>query len=147
MKASTRSAVAVLAVVVLAGCTANEAPRDTRETSSADGATASPQAASDSPETASPTKKPTQIPAEPVSKEVPGVALRKDGKTPITCNEWSGLSNRRQRDLVFSALVQSMVIPVTDSKVGKARRMVDTDCKAEPGSGAYVVALRAARSV
>ena len=73
--------------------------------------------------------------------------MHKNGKTPITCSEWPGLSNDRQRSLVFSALVQSLVIPVTDSKVSKARQMVDSDCRKELKSVAYVVAMRAAESV
>jgi hypothetical protein len=147
MKASAWSAVAALTVVFLAGCSATGGPGDTSDTSSAKAATASPLTATDSPTTASPTQNPSQKPADPVSNEVPSIALRKDGKTPIRCTEWPGLSNDRQRSVVFSALVQSLVIPVTDSKVGKARRMVDTDCRAKPASGVYVVALRAAKSV
>ena len=73
--------------------------------------------------------------------------MRKDGKTPIKCAQWPSLSNDRQRSLVFSALVQSLVVPVTDSKVSKARQMVDSDCRKAPKSVAYLVAMRAAERV
>jgi hypothetical protein len=149
MKAPTWSAVAVLAVVVLSGCTSADEPGDASEKSSPGAATASPQASasSDGPKTAEPTQFPSPNYADSASRDIPGNAMRKDGKTPIKCSEWPGLSNDRQRSLVFSALVQSLVIPVTDSKVSKASQLVDSNCKKEPKAVAYLVAMRAAERV
>ena len=146
MKASALPA-AALVVVLLVGCTATDGPGDTTESPSPEAATSSPKAPADSPETASPPLSPFPNPADAAKPDIPNIALRKDGKTPITCAEWPGLSDGRQRDLVFSALVQSLVIPVTDAKVNEARKMVDTECKAAPRSAAYIVALGAAGSV
>ena len=147
MKAPTWWAAAALAVGVLAGCSSTDAPGDASEKSSPEAAAASPQAASDSPETPRPTQFPSPDYAGSTSRDIPSNAMRKNGKTPITCAEWPGLSNDRQRSLVFSALVQSLVVPVTDSKVNKARRMVDSDCRNKPKSAAYLVAMRAAERV
>ena len=138
---------AALVVVVLAGCGASEGPGDTSESPSPKAATSSPKAAAESPETASPPLSPFPNPADAANPDIPNIALRKDGKTPITCAEWPGLSDGRQRDLVFSALVQSLVIPVTDAKVNEARQMVDTECKTAPRTAAYIVALGVAGSV
>jgi hypothetical protein len=146
MKASALPAVA-LVVVVLAGCTATDDPRETSESPSPEAATSPPKAPADSPEAATPIPTSFPSPIETAKPDIPSIALRKDGKTPITCAEWPGLSGDRQRDLVFSALVQSLVIPVTDAKVSKARQMVDADCRSEPRSAAYVVALRAGRGM
>jgi hypothetical protein len=147
MKASTWTAAATLVGAVLVGCTASDEPGGTSDNPSPKTATTSPRAAGDSPKTAEPTPSPSRMPTNPTSRDIPSNALGKDGKTPITCADWSGLSNDRQRSLVFSALVQSLVVPVTDSKVKKAQQMVDSDCRNEPDSAAYVVALRAAMSV
>jgi hypothetical protein len=129
------------------GCNATDGPGETSESPSPGTATSSPKAPADSPETASPPLSPFPNPADAANPDIPNIALRKDGKTPITCAEWPGLSDGRQRDLVFSALVQSLVIPVTDTKVNEARQMVDTECRASPRSAAYIVALGAAGSV
>ncbi len=147
MKAPTWSVAAVLAVAVLAGCTSTDSPGDASEGSSPEAATVSPQAASESPKTPAPTRFPSPDYAGSASRDIPSNAMRKNGKTPITCAEWPGLSSDRQRSLVFSALVQSLVVPVTDSKVSKARQMVDTDCRKEAKSAAYLVAMRAAERV
>ncbi len=146
MKASALPA-AALAVVILGGCTATDEPGDASESSSPEAATSSPKTPAASPETASPTPSSLPNPADSGKPDIPNIALRKDGKTPIPCAEWPDLSDGRQRDLVFSALVQSLVIPVTDAKVNDARQKVDVDCKARPASGAYLVALRAARNM
>jgi len=147
MKAPTWWAAAALAVGVLAGCSASDSPGDASEKPSPEAAAVSPQAASDSPKTPRPTQFPSPDYAGSASRDIPSNAMRKNGKTPITCAEWPGLSNDRQRSLVFSALVQSLVVPVTDSKVNKARQMVDSDCRAKPKSAAYLVAMRAAERV
>jgi hypothetical protein len=147
MKASAWLAAAALTVAALAGCTSADGPGDASEKSSPEAAAVSPQAASDSPKTPRPTQFPSPDYAGSASRDIPSNAMHKNGKTPIKCSEWPGLSNDRQRSLVFSALVQSLVVPVTDSKVSKARQMVDSDCKKEPKSVAYVVAMRAAESV
>ncbi|MGH3474426.1 MAG: hypothetical protein ACRDOT_05860 [Aeromicrobium sp.] len=146
MKASALPAAAV-AVAVLVGCSASDEPGDTSESSSPEAAASSAKPSSDSPGTAPPIQDSFQNPADSAKPDIPNIALRKDGKTPFTCAEWPGLSDDRQRDLVFSALVQAVVVPVTDAKVNEARQKVDTDCKSEPRSAAYVVALRAAMSV
>jgi hypothetical protein len=146
MKASALPAAALL-VVLLGGCTATDGPGDSSESSSPEAASSSPKAPADSPETASPNLSPFPDPADSAKPDIPNIALRKDGKTPIKCAEWPGLPDGRQRDVVFSALVQSLVIPVTDAKVDEARQKVDTDCKAKPSSAAYIVALRTARSM
>ena len=138
---------AALVVVVLAGCGATDEPGAASESPSPEAATSSPKASAASPETASPPLSPFPNPADAANPDIPNIALRKDGKTPITCAEWPGLSDGRQRDLIFSALVQSLVIPVTDGKVNKARQMVDTECQAAPRTAAYIVALGAAGSV
>ncbi|MFZ0141214.1 MAG: hypothetical protein WAL70_09035 [Aeromicrobium sp.] len=147
MKAPAWLAAATLVVGTLAGCTSTDAPGDASDKSSPEAAATSPQAASDSPKTPRPTQFPSPNYAESASRDIPSNAMRKDGKTPIKCAEWPGLSNDRQRSLVFSALVQSLVIPVTDSKVSKARQTVDSDCRNEPKSVAYMVAMRAAERV
>jgi len=144
MKPHRWPAAAALAVGVLAGCSATDAPGDASEKSSPEAAAVSPQAASDSPKTPRPTQFPSPNYAESASRDIPSNAMHKNGKTPIKCSEWPGLSNDRQRSLVFSALVQSLVIPVTDSKVSKASQLVDSDCKKEPKAVAYMVAMRAA---
>ena len=146
MKGSALPA-AALAVAVLVGCGATDEPGDASESSAPEAATSSPKAPADSPEIAPPTKNSFPDPADPAKPDIPSIALRKDGKTPITCAEWPDLSDDRQRELVFSALVQSLVIPVTDAKVNEARKMVNTGCNSEPKSAAYVVALRAGRSM
>jgi len=147
MKAPMWSAAAVLAVGVLAGCSATDAPGDASERSSPKAAAVSPQAASDSPKTPRPTQFPSPDYVGSASRDIPSNAMHKNGKTPITCAEWPGLSNDRQRSLVFSALVQSLVVPVTDSKVNKARKIVDSDCRNKPKSAAYLAAMRAAERV
>lgn len=144
MKASAVPA-AALVVVLLGACATTDEP-DAGESSSPDAATSSPKAPADSPEAATPTPSAFPDPAE-AKPDIPNIALRKDGKTPISCSEWPGLSDARQRDIVFSALVQSFVIPITDPKVNETRRTVDGDCKARPVAAAYMVALRAARSM
>ena len=146
MRGSVLPAAAV-AVAVLVGCSGTDEPGETRESSSPEAATSSPKAPSASPATAPPNQDSFQNPADSAKPDIPNIALRQDGKTPITCAEWPGLSNDRQRDIVFSSLVQAVVVPVTDSKVNEARQVVDSDCKSEPKSAAYVVALRAAMSV
>ena len=146
MKASALPA-AALAVAVLVGCSATDEPGDASKSSSPEAATSSPKAPAGSPETLPPTLDSFQNPADSAKPDIPSIALRKDGKTPFTCAEWPGLSDDRQRDIVFSALVQAVVVPVTDAKVNEARQMVDADCRSEPKSAAYVVALRAAMSV
>ncbi len=147
MKAPLWPAAVALAAAVLAGCTSTDAPGAASEKSSPEAAVASSRAASDSPKTAAPTRFPSPDHADSASRDIPGNAMRKDGKTPITCAEWPGLSDDRQQSLVFSALVQSLVVPVTDSKVSKVRQLVDSDCRDEPTTVAYLAAMRAAERV
>src|SRR5687768_13935471 len=77
---------------------------------------------------------------------LPNIALHEDSKTPITCDEWPGLSDDIQDELVSHALVKSGKAPATDAKVSKAREIVHAECEVVPQSVVYEVATRAAMS-
>lgn len=144
MKASALPAAALL--VVLAGCSAADEPGETSESTSPEPTTSSPRAPTEPPETSPPIQNSFPDPAD-AKPDIPNIALRKDGKTPLSCSEWPGLSDGRQRDIVFSALVQSFVIPITDPKVNETKQTVDVDCRSRLVAAAYMVALRAARNM